>query len=90
MRNLLSLYWSDHLKVTILVSLLTGRLDQESRIGEWVWFGVWSLFMRCSFCSINGEGEAIGIVPRFAQELFDRIEGTADDEVCVCVCVCRR
>ncbi len=28
-----------------------------------------------------GEGEAIGIVPRFAQELFDRVEGMSDDEV---------
>ena len=45
--------------------------------------------MYCSVYSIMGEGEAIGIVPRFAQELFDRVEGTADDEVfCVCVCVC--
>ena len=31
--------------------------------------------------SIMGEGEAVGIVPRFAQELFERVEGTSDEEV---------
>ena len=30
-----------------------------------------------------GEGEEVGIVPRFARELFDRIEGTSDEEVSV-------
>ena len=28
-----------------------------------------------------GEGEHQGIVPQFAKELFDRVEGTTDDEV---------
>ena len=31
--------------------------------------------------SIMGEGEHHGIVPQFAKELFDRVEGTTDDEV---------
>ncbi len=28
-----------------------------------------------------GEGEELGIVPRFANELFSRVDGTADSEV---------
>lgn len=28
-----------------------------------------------------GEGEEIGIVPRFMKELFDRIDGTSDSKV---------
>lgn len=32
-------------------------------------------------CSIMGEGEQLGIVPRFMRELFDRIEGTSDCKV---------
>ena len=28
-----------------------------------------------------GEGENQGIVPQFAKELFDRVEGTTDEEV---------
>ena len=28
-----------------------------------------------------GEGENHGIVPQFAKELFDRVEGTTDKEV---------
>ena len=35
-----------------------------------------------------GEGEHHGIVPQFAKELFDRVEGTTDDEVCVCIHPC--
>ena len=31
--------------------------------------------------SIMGEGEQHGIVPQFAKELFERVEGTIDDEV---------
>ena len=30
-----------------------------------------------------GEGEHHGIVPQFTKELFDRVEGTTDDEVSV-------
>ena len=32
-------------------------------------------------CSIMGEGENLGIVPQFTKELFDRVEGTTDEEV---------
>ena len=28
-----------------------------------------------------GEPSALGVIPQFANELYDRIEGTADDEV---------
>ena len=28
-----------------------------------------------------GEGEHHGVVPQFAKELFERVEGTTDDEV---------
>lgn len=28
-----------------------------------------------------GEGEEVGIVPRFMKELFNRIEGTSDSKV---------
>ena len=28
-----------------------------------------------------GEGENHGVVPQFAKELFERVEGTTDDEV---------
>lgn len=28
-----------------------------------------------------GEGENVGIVPRFTKELFDRVEGTSDSKV---------
>ena len=31
--------------------------------------------------SIMGEPSALGVIPQFANELYDRIEGTADDEV---------
>ena len=31
--------------------------------------------------SIMGEGENHGVVPQFAKELFERVEGTTDDEV---------
>ena len=30
-----------------------------------------------------GEGESLGVVPQFARELYDRIEGTTDDQVIV-------
>ena len=33
--------------------------------------------------SIMGEGQKLGIVPRFMRELFERIEGTSDSKVCV-------
>jgi hypothetical protein len=32
-------------------------------------------------CSIMGEGERHGVVPQFAKELFERVEGTTDNEV---------
>lgn len=32
-------------------------------------------------CSIMGEGEELGIVPRFANELFARVEGTSNSKV---------
>ena len=30
-----------------------------------------------------GEGEELGIVPRFTKELFERVEGTSDSKVCI-------
>lgn len=39
-------------------------------------------FKICSpLLSIMGEGVRLGIVPQFAKELFDRVEGTTDNEV---------
>ena len=38
------------------------------------------LFLSLSL-SIMGEPSALGVIPQFANELYDRIEGTADDEV---------
>ena len=32
-------------------------------------------------CSIMGEGGDQGIVPRFSKELYDRIEGTTEEQV---------
>ena len=37
--------------------------------------------MLCVY-SIMGEQQALGIVPQFANELFDRIEEDTDDQVC--------
>ena len=34
-----------------------------------------------------GEGEEVGVVPRFMEELFERIAGTSDSKVLVYVCV---
>ena len=39
------------------------------------------LRMHYLLCSIMGEGEQLGIVPRFMRELFDRIDGTSDSKV---------
>ena len=35
----------------------------------------------CPFGSIMGEGAEVGIVPRFSQELFDRVEGSVHQQV---------
>jgi hypothetical protein len=40
-----------------------------------------SYFIPVILCSIMGEGDRHGIVPQFAKELFERVEGTTDDEV---------
>ena len=32
-----------------------------------------------------GETNALGVIPQFARELYERIEGTTDTEVSVCV-----
>jgi hypothetical protein len=32
-----------------------------------------------------GEGEQVGIVPRFMRELFDRIDGTSDSKVSILI-----
>ena len=34
-----------------------------------------------------GEPTALGIIPQFAEELFERIEGTKDDEVLITLCI---
>ncbi len=74
---------------TTLVCLRTDKQALASLTGEAVklsnlFKGVARIsvhFMSIHTHSIMGEGEAIGIVPRFAQELFDRVEGMSDDEV---------
>ena len=40
---------------------------------------VWCVCM--CVCSIMGEGGELGIVPRFAEELFARVDGTEDSKV---------
>ena len=39
------------------------------------------IYVFALLCSIMGEGEEVGVVPQFCQELFDRVTGSVIEQV---------
>ena len=75
------------LPLSLPLSLSLARLDQESHIGKSNHkFEPYVYILSCVFFayflhSIMGEGEDVGVVPQFCQELFNRITGSATEQV---------